>query len=167
MMNCTMYPSPADCEAIAAQAASKEAQGWIWIWLCKCMICFWKSIPPNCVCTCMYLCVLVPVDSPTEKSREFVCSVTSYNLDQLGDRAECTGAETNIASSRSNCPLSARVGQVGDQGQYCRLRKFDICCSSYLLSRAGPLLLVLTVAIASAEYGHLQLSRVSWEHFQL
>jgi len=26
-----------------------------------------------------------PVDSPTEKSREFVCSVTSYNLDQLGD----------------------------------------------------------------------------------
>ena len=66
----------------------------------------------------MYDVVIITVISPTEKSRDFVCNVTSYNFSKPCVMVKCAVAETRAASSRAKTPLKAKVGEVRDLGQY-------------------------------------------------
>ena len=106
------------------------------------------------------------VISPTEKSREFICNVTSYDPGEPCDGAGCTGSKSGVVNSGFKSLLNVRFGQVGEQGQFCRLWIPDVCSSRCFVSRTGPFLLLPTVAIASAEYGGLKLPHVSWEHYE-
>ena len=61
------------------------------------------------------------VISPTEKSREYICNVTSYDPGEPCDGAGCTSSKSGVVNSGFKSLLNVRFGQVGEQGQICRL----------------------------------------------